>query len=62
MKFSELQFDRLIGKGNFGEVWLGKYKSITVAIKKLYFVDDQFMQTYIQREMETLKYVIVTIY
>jgi len=57
MKFSELEFVKLIGKGNFGEVWLGKYKQITVAIKKLYFVDDQFMQTYIRREMETLKYV-----
>jgi len=50
----EIQFADVIGKGNFGEVWKGSYLGTDVAIKKLFFVDDQFMQKYIEREMDTL--------
>ena len=37
-------------------VWKGKYLGLEVAIKKLFFVDDDFMQKYIEREMDTLRY------
>ncbi|KAL6074281.1 putative serine/threonine-protein kinase PBL7 [Balamuthia mandrillaris] len=52
--FEELEFLENIGKGNFGEVWKGTYLGLDVAIKRLYFVDDDFMQKYIAREMATL--------
>ena len=55
MKAVDLVFEKKIGKGNFGEVWKGTYKHLDVAIKKLYFVDDELMQTYIEREMVTLR-------
>eukprot|EP01087_Luapelamoeba_hula_P017638 TRINITY_DN557_c0_g1_i1.p1 TRINITY_DN557_c0_g1~~TRINITY_DN557_c0_g1_i1.p1 ORF type:complete len:462 (+),score=118.97 TRINITY_DN557_c0_g1_i1:144-1529(+) len=53
--YRDLDFQERIGKGNFGEVWKGKYLGLDVAIKKLYFVDDDFMQKYIEREMDTLR-------
>lgn len=56
MKAVDLVFEKKIGKGNFGEVWKGTYKNLDVAIKKLFFVDDELMQTYIEREMVTLRY------
>ena len=36
IKFSDLEFTELVGRGGFGEVWKGKWKSRerTVAIKK----------------------------
>jgi len=52
--FSDLTLEKRIGKGNFGEVWMGKYLGLDVAIKRLFFTDDDFMQKYIEREMETL--------
>jgi len=52
--FSELTLEKRIGKGNFGEVWFGKYLGLDVAIKRLFFTDDDFMQKYIEREMDTL--------
>eukprot|EP00005_Dracoamoeba_jomungandri_P005534 CAMPEP_0174260794 /NCGR_PEP_ID=MMETSP0439-20130205/10559_1 /TAXON_ID=0 /ORGANISM="Stereomyxa ramosa, Strain Chinc5" /LENGTH=291 /DNA_ID=CAMNT_0015345123 /DNA_START=47 /DNA_END=922 /DNA_ORIENTATION=- len=52
--FEELEFVTMIGKGNFGEVWKGGYLGADVAIKKLFFVDDDFMHKYIEREMDTL--------
>ena len=55
MKAADLVFEKKIGKGNFGEVWRGSYKNLEVAIKKLFFVDDELMQTYINREMVTLR-------
>jgi len=54
IEFSELEFGDTIGEGSFGEVYKGKYLGSPAAIKKLYFVDDEFMQKYIEREMETL--------
>jgi serine/threonine protein kinase len=55
--FDELSLEKRIGKGNFGEVWVGKYLGLDVAIKRLFFTDDEFMQKYIEREMDTLTYV-----
>merc|ERR1712113_743396 len=52
--FHQLDFEKRIGKGNFGEVWKGTFLGTDVAIKKLFFVDDDFMQKYIEREMDTL--------
>jgi serine/threonine protein kinase len=51
---SDLEFGKKIGEGNFGAVFEGKYLGSPAAIKKLFFVDDEFMQKYIEREMETL--------
>jgi len=55
VEFSDLELEEKIGHGNFGEVWKGKYLGLDVAIKKLFFVDDDFMQKYIEREMDTLR-------
>jgi len=50
----DLVFKKRVGKGNFGEVFDGDYLGTRVAIKKLYFVNDEMMQKYIEREMDTL--------
>jgi len=50
----DLVFKTRVGKGNFGEVYDGDYLGTRVAIKKLYFVNDEMMQKYIEREMDTL--------
>jgi LIM domain kinase 1 len=54
IKYEDLEFGERIGKGNFGEVYKGTYLGTDVAIKRLFFVDDDFMQKYIEREMDTL--------
>jgi len=54
IKFEDLEMGERIGKGNFGEVYKGTYLGTDVAIKRLFFVDDDFMQKYIEREMDTL--------
>jgi serine/threonine protein kinase len=56
VNFDDLDLGERIGKGNFGEVYKGTYLGTDVAIKKLFFVDDDFMQKYIEREMDTLTY------
>lgn len=53
--FEDLKFVKTIGKGNFGKVYKGTYVGTEVAIKQLYYVDDDDMQKYIEREMVTLK-------
>jgi len=55
IKFDELGITKTIGKGNFGKVYEGTYLGMPVAIKQLYYVDDEDMQKYISREMATLK-------
>jgi len=55
IKFDDLLITKTIGKGNFGKVYRGTYFGTDVAIKQLYYVDDEDMQKYIAREMQTLK-------
>jgi len=55
IKFDDLQITKTIGKGNFGKVYRGTFFGTDVAIKQLYYVDDEDMQKYIAREMSTLK-------
>ncbi len=59
IQFKDIQFTKTIGKGNFGKVYRGNYLGTEVAIKQLYYVDDEDMQKYIEREMATLKYVLI---
>jgi len=54
VEFKDLEFGEKLGEGNFGAVYKGDYIGTKVAIKKLYYVDDEFMQKYIEREMDTL--------
>ena len=54
LDFEQIKLEQMIGRGNFGEVYKGTYVGSDVAVKKLYFVDDDFMQKYIEREMDTL--------
>jgi len=52
--FSQLEFGTKLGEGSFGAVYTGNYLKTPVAIKKLFFTDDDFMLKYIEREMELL--------
>jgi len=54
VNFTDIEFGTKIGEGNFGAVYEGKYLGSPAAVKKLFFVNDDFMQKYIEREMETL--------
>jgi len=56
IQFSDFKTLQTIGKGNFGKVYKGVFLGAEVAIKQLYYVDDEDMQKYIQRELATLKY------
>jgi LIM domain kinase 1 len=55
IQFSDFKTLQTIGKGNFGKVYKGVFLGAEVAIKQLYYVDDEDMQKYIQRELATLK-------
>jgi len=54
IEFDDLEFEDELDKGNFGKVSVGYYLGTKVAIKELFFVDDEFMEKYIEREMQTL--------
>lgn len=55
ISLDELEFEKRVGKGKFGEVWKGDWLGIDIAIKRLYFVDEDFMKKYINRETSMLK-------
>jgi len=52
--YNDLEFERLIGKGAFGEVHRGKYFGTDVAIKTIFDTDEDSM-LYLQREINVLK-------
>eukprot|EP01088_Endostelium_zonatum_P008736 TRINITY_DN21893_c0_g1_i1.p1 TRINITY_DN21893_c0_g1~~TRINITY_DN21893_c0_g1_i1.p1 ORF type:complete len:540 (-),score=115.33 TRINITY_DN21893_c0_g1_i1:34-1653(-) len=54
IKFEDLEFGQQQTCGNFGRVCKGEYLGLTVAIKELFFVDEEFMGKYFEREMATL--------
>jgi len=55
IKFEDLKFNKLIGKGNFGAVHRGVYNGLDVAIKELFETDDTNIEKYYQREIEMLR-------
>jgi len=57
VKYSEISFIEVIGRGNFGAVWKGMYKGELVAVKQLYHLEDGKMYKYFAREMALLAYV-----
>lgn len=54
IEFNDLEFEEDLDRGNFGKVSIGYYLGTKVAIKELFYVDDEFMEKYIEREMQTL--------
>eukprot|EP01090_Pellita_catalonica_P019597 TRINITY_DN6725_c0_g1_i1.p1 TRINITY_DN6725_c0_g1~~TRINITY_DN6725_c0_g1_i1.p1 ORF type:complete len:298 (+),score=58.96 TRINITY_DN6725_c0_g1_i1:46-939(+) len=52
--FKDLVFGDKLGEGSFGAVYAGSYLKTPIAIKKLFFTDDDFMLKYIAREMDLL--------
>ena len=57
VKYSEISFIEVIGRGNFGAVWKDMYKGELVAVKQLYHLEDGKMYKYFAREMALLAYV-----
>jgi serine/threonine protein kinase len=55
MSLQDVALVRRVGKGNFGEVWEGNYIGTKVAVKKLFFTQEELMQIYIRREVATLR-------
>ncbi|KAL6072799.1 hypothetical protein QOT17_005346 [Balamuthia mandrillaris] len=55
--FEDLEFGKMIGRGNFGKVYQGEYVGTPVAIKKLENdqLDEKLTQKYAERELNTLK-------
>ena len=57
VKFEDLQFGKIIGRGNFGVVHRGSLFGTPVAIKRLTDAGDEpDIQKYWEREVTTLSY------
>lgn len=56
----DLDLEKKISKGGFGEVWKASYFGTDVAVKKMLRPDDSFLLRLIQREISALKYVSTT--
>lgn len=54
--FSDIQFEKKIGKGAFGEVWKAQYLGTDVAVKKMFQPEDAWVRKLIKREIEALRY------
>ena len=59
LDFNGLTFEKLIGRGGFGEVWKGDYQGTPVAIKKVYNIGSDRMTTeliekYFGREIDAM--------
>lgn len=52
IEYSELKFEKQLGRGSFGEVWKGERQGCPVAIKKLY--DKPELDKYFEREIDAL--------
>jgi len=52
--FSDLEFEKKIGKGAFGEVYEGRYFGTPVAIKRVFDTDEDSL-LYLEREINVLK-------
>lgn len=58
IRLSDLQFEKKISKGGFGEVWKASYLGTDVAVKRMFKPEDAFIMRLIQREISAMKYVI----
>lgn len=54
LDFNDLEFEKIIGKGAFGEVYKGTYFGTPVAIKRIFDDDDESL-FYLEREINVLK-------
>ena len=57
IRLSDLQFEKKISKGGFGEVWKASYLGTDVAVKRMLRPEDAFVMRLIQREISAMKYV-----
>lgn len=62
IRLSDLQFEKKISKGGFGEVWKASYLGTDVAVKRMLRPDDAFVMRLIQREISAMKYVLPFLY
>jgi serine/threonine protein kinase len=53
--FGDIQFEKKIGKGAFGEVWKAQYLGTDVAVKKMFQPEDAWVRKLIKREIEALR-------
>lgn len=54
---TELEFERMIGRGTFGQVFKGSWKGMTVALKKI-IIPSGSDASGLPREVEVLRFVL----